>query len=135
MTRRGVIAALATTAAYAQKQLSIDVNNVAPSMAVIELTMHDAARAIVVHFNGQTATVTPQEVMDALLPPKPNHCPACGMDCGPAIKYPKPYAVGGMGLPFMEHPPTEEQRTADKAQPHGIASECPRCRCMFGRQA
>jgi hypothetical protein len=58
---------------------------------------------LIVRDGEREASVTRAEIIDALLPVKPNHCPACGKDC---MEYVTPFQ------PWLT---------------------CPRCRCMFGR--
>ena len=141
MTRRGVIAALATVPAYCVTP-KIRVGTSAP-VSLLDLNMDkmaDGDWALTVNYKGESVKISAREIMDALLPVRPNHCPACGFDCGPAPKL-EPYEPIDPGFYVYPDFPWDNARqkrnaekiAADKAQPHGIASECPRCRCMFGR--
>jgi hypothetical protein len=109
-----------------------------------------------VEYAGETIRIGYDEIMDALAGRvKSNHCPACGLDCGAAPKMPEApvryvFARGDISHvdPARQSGDTKDwqayDRTvksyyaaiaADKAQPHGVASECPRCHVLFGRQA
>ena len=129
MTRRGVIAALAAIAGAAQedqrmKPYTIGSANVLkiPNPQRLEVLLGKGASdmmpgfdPIVVQMGAESVTLTAREVMDALLPPAPNHCPSCGHDCGPRDPI-KP----GTAKAWFAWEGTE-------------VIMCPRCRTLFGR--
>ena len=122
MTRRGVLAALATVGgAMGQKTLQLASGIDAPRR-VFDMGMDGT---ITVYDGDRSASVAAKEMVDALLPVKPNHCPACGFDCGPAPKPPEPWEDYDRAA--------DAALAADKAQAHGDLSRCPKCSAAFWR--
>jgi|WetSurMetagenome_2_1015567.scaffolds.fasta_scaffold879247_2 hypothetical protein len=94
MTRRGVIAALATAAGAVQAEQRVKWGDASMIHLPDKVPLHvqlgkgDSIQSpgfdpIIVKMGNETVTLTAREIMDALLPPKPNHCPVCGQQAPP----------------------------------------------------